>query len=361
MKMSDKNQIIARASLIEQLVSKRYFEDIGKQLTELEMIYVSKEHLQETDVVRAVYRVLKNCPSVTLKKKAKCLLAKWRGFYKSTHCKPRQSPKVLHTNANKEESAAVSQDVSQDETSGSSHSEIMGLCSSLSRLLPQDAAKPAAAIGSESSTAQMEINEGYLKGDDSECTRKSSGVFQGTLVSVRSKCVELLYTALASSCTDHTEVHIWQNLAREIEEHIFTLHSNNIKKYKTSIRSKVANLKNPRNFHLQQNFLSGTMSAREFAEMSVLDMASQELKQLRASYTESSIQEHCLPQSVDGTWTNKIKCRRCDKYNCKVTVIARGTLFLPSWVQNSNPDEQMTYVICNECGEQWFHNNWVCL
>ncbi|XP_028618005.1 transcription elongation factor A N-terminal and central domain-containing protein [Grammomys surdaster] len=358
--MSDKNQIIARASLIEQLVSKRYFEDIGKQLAELEMIYVSKEHLQETDVVRAVYRVLKNCPSVALKKKAKCLLAKWRGFYKTTHFKTKENLKVLHTNVNKLESVAVSQDVSQGERSGSSRNEILGLCSSLSRLSPQDATKPAAAIGSESNIAQMEISEGYLEGDDPRATSKNSDVLQNPLVSVRSKCVELLYTALASSCTDHTKVHVWYNLAREIEEHIFTLHSNNIKKYKTIIRSKVANLNNPRNSHLQQNLLSGTMSATEFAEMTVLDMANQELKQLRASYTESSIQEHHLPQTVDGTQTNKIKCRSCDKYNCKVTVIARGTLFLPSWVQNSNPDEQMTYVICNECGEQWYHNNWVC-
>ncbi|ERE65901.1 transcription elongation factor A and central domain-containing protein [Cricetulus griseus] len=135
----------------------------------------------------------------------------------------------------------------------------------------------------------------------------------------------------------------------------------NIKKYKICIRSKVANLNNPKNSHLQQKLLSGTMSAREFAEMTVLDMANEELKQLRASYTESSIQEHHLPQTVEGTQTNKIKCRRCEKYNCKITVIARGTLFLPSWVQNSNPDEQMTYVICNECGEQWYHSNWVCL
>lgn len=80
MKMSDKNQIIARASLIEQLVSKRYFEDIGKQLTELEMIYVSKEHLQETDVVRAVYRVLKNCPSVTFKKEGQVSAGKVERF-----------------------------------------------------------------------------------------------------------------------------------------------------------------------------------------------------------------------------------------------------------------------------------------
>ncbi|XP_050998114.1 transcription elongation factor A N-terminal and central domain-containing protein [Acomys russatus] len=357
--MSDKNQIIAKASLIEQLVSKRYFEDIGKELTELEMMYVSKEVLQETDVVRAVYRVLKNCPSVALKRKAKCLLAKWRTFYKNSHFKTRESLKVHHTSVNKEESGAISQDMSQDETLGSGHNEILGLCSSLSRLSAEDAAKFATASGSESSI-QMEITEEYLGGDDSKSTSKSSSVLQNPLVSLRSKCVELLYRALASSSTDHTKALLWQNFAREIEEHIFILHSSNMKKYKTCIRSKVANLNNPRNSHLHQNLLSGTISARQFAEMSALAMANEELKQLRASYTESSIQEHCLPQIIDGTQTNKIKCRRCEKYNCKVTVIARGTLFLPGWVQNSNPEE-MTYIICNECGEQWYDNNWVCL
>ncbi|XP_005074241.1 transcription elongation factor A N-terminal and central domain-containing protein [Mesocricetus auratus] len=359
--MADRRQIIARASLIEQLLSKRYFEDIAKELTELEIIYVSKEHLQETDIVRAVYRVLKNCPSVTLKKKAKCLLAKWRALYKSTQFKTKENLKLLHSNVNKEESAAISQNVSQDEELGSSQDEISGLCRSLSRLVSQDAAKPAAAIGAESSITDMEINEDYLGGGDSKFTSKSSSALQDPLVSVRSKGIELLYSALASSSTHYTKTHLWQKFAREIEEHIFTLHSNNIKKYKICIRSKVANLNNPKNSHLQQNLLSGTMSAREFAEMTVLDMANQELKQLRASYTESSIQEHHLPQTVEGTQTSKIKCKRCEKYNCKVTVIARGTLFLPGWEQNSNPDEQMTYVICNECGEQWYDSNWVCL
>lgn len=360
-KMSDKKRIIAKASLIEQLVAKRYFEDIGKHLTELEMIYVSKEHLQETELVRAVYRVLKNCPSVSLKRKAKCLLAKWRTFYKSTHLKTKESLKLLPSNVNEEKGAAVSLEVSQDEASGFSHDEMAGLCSSLSRLASQDAEKYAAAVGSESSTTQMEINEEYLEGVDPESTSKSSSVVQDPLVSVRSKCVELLYRALASFSTNDMKTHLWQRFAREIEEHIFALYSSNIKKYKTCIRSKVANLHNPRNSHLQQSLLSGTMSTREFAEMSVLDMANEELKQLRAFYTEASIQEHHLPHTVDGTQTDKIKCKRCEKYNCKVTVIARGTLFLPVWVQNSNPDEQMTYVICNECGEQWYHNNWVCL
>lgn len=352
-KMSDQNQIAATASLIEQLMSKRDFEDVGNYLTELEVIYVSKEHLQETDVVRAVYRVLKNCPSMALKKKAKCLLSKWKALHRDTNSKPRDSPKLFSMGGNKEENSGISHDPSQDETPG--------VCSS-SFLLSHDVAKPTEMIVLENSAIQMVPKEEHLGvGDPKSAGKRSSELLDPTMP-VRTKCTELLYTALSNSSIDQPKASLWQNLAREIEEHVYTLHSKNLKKYKTCIRSKVANLKNPKNSHLQQNLLSGTMSPREFAKMNVMEMASQELKQLRASYTESCIQEHCLPQTIDGTPTNKIKCRRCENYNCKVTLITRGTLFLPSWVRNSNPDEQMmNYVICNECGEQWYHSKWVCL
>ncbi|KAM6143759.1 transcription elongation factor A N-terminal and central domain-containing protein [Erethizon dorsatum] len=351
--MSDKNHTAAKASLIEQLMSKRNFEDLGNHLTELEMIYVTKEHLQETDVVRAVYRVLKNCPSVALKKKAKCLLSKWKAVYKDTPLKTRDSSKLSSPGGSKGENAGLSHDQSQDE---------MGICSSDSLLSSQDVATPTKMIMPENSTIQMDPKEEHFGGGDPKPTSSGSSKLQAPTMPLRAKCIELLYTALTSASIDQANVDLWRNFAREIEEHIFTLHSRNIKKYKTRIRSKVANLKNPRNRHLQQNLLSGTMCPKEFAEMTTMEMANRELKQLRAAYTESCIQERYLPQVIDGTQTNKIKCRRCERYNCKVTTIARGTLFLPSWVRNSNPDEQMmTYVICNECGEQWYHSKWVCL
>ncbi|XP_053436572.1 transcription elongation factor A N-terminal and central domain-containing protein [Nycticebus coucang] len=352
--MSDKSQIAAKASLIEEVLSKRYFEDLHNHLTELEMIYVTKENLQETDVVRAVYRVLKDCPSVTLKKKAKCLLSKWKELYKDTHFISKDSPELFPASGHKEENSGLSYDPSQD--------EIPAACSSNFVPSSQGVAKLSKIIVPENSAIQMECKEEHLGGDDPKSTGKRSIKLLDPITPVRTKCVELLYTALSSSSTDQPQAPLWQNFAREIEEHIFTRYSKNIKKYKTCIRSKVANLKNPRNSHLQQNLVSGALSPREFAEMTVMEMANEELKQLRASYTESCIQEHYLPQGIDGTQTKKIKCRRCEKYNCKVTVIARGTLFLPSWVRNSNPDEQMmTYVICNECGEQWYHSKWVCL
>ncbi|XP_037013318.2 transcription elongation factor A N-terminal and central domain-containing protein [Artibeus jamaicensis] len=351
--MSDKTQIAARATLIEQLVSERNFEDLGDHLTGLEALHVTREHLQQTDVVRAVYRVLKTCPTVALKKKAKCLLSEWKALYKDPHFKPRD-PTFCPVGGNNKNSG-LSCDSSQDETLGGSSSDPL--------LLSQDVrAKATKMIAPENSPNLMEPQEEYVRAGGPKSIDKRAGELLDPVVAMRTKCTELLYEALTSSSTEQPKAESWQNFAREIEEHIFTLYSKNLKKYKTCIRSKVANLKNPQNSHLQQNLLSGTVSPREFAEMTPMQMASKELKQLRASYTESGIQEHCLPQGAEGTQTWKIKCRRCEKFNCRVTVIARGTLFLPSWVRKSNPDEDMmTYVICNECGEQWYHSSWVCL
>lgn len=351
--MSAKTQIVARASLIEQLMSERNFEDLGDHLTGLGALHVTKEHLQQTDVVRAVYTVLKNCPTVALKKKAKCLLSEWRALCKDPHVKPRD-PRFFPVGGDNKTSGLPC-DSSQDETLGGSSSD--------SLLLSQDVrAKATEMIAPGNSPSRREPEEEHNRGEGPQSTDKGASESLDPVTAVRTKCTELLYEALTSSSTDQPKAEMWQNFAREIEEHVFTLYPKNLKKYKTCIRSKVANLKNPRSSHLRQNLLSGTMSPREFAEMTTMEMASKELKQLRASYTESGIQEHCLPQGAEGTQTQKIKCRRCEKFNCQVTVIARGTLFLPSWVRKSNPDEEMmTYVICNECGEQWYHSNWVCL
>ncbi|XP_066212522.1 transcription elongation factor A N-terminal and central domain-containing protein isoform X2 [Saccopteryx leptura] len=355
--MSDQTQIAqiaSRASLIEQLTAEGNLEALGGHLTELETVRVTEELLQQTGVLGAVDGVLRNCPSAALKRKAKRLLSEWKALYKDPHFKPRDSPKFLCTGGN-EKNSGLSYDSSQDKIVGGSSPD--SLPSSQDVL-----AKATEMPVPENSPSGLELKEEHVRGGDPTSNDEGASGLDAA-VRVRTKCTELLAEALANSAaTDQPKAELWQNFAREIEEHIFTLYSKNLKKYKTCIRSKVANLKNPQNSHLQQNLLSGTMSPREFAQMTVMDMASPALKRLRASYTESGIREHCLPQVTEGTRTEKIKCRRCEKFNCKVTAIARGTLFLPSWVRRSNPDEEMmTYAICNECGEQWYHSDWVCL
>nr|XP_020750577.1 transcription elongation factor A N-terminal and central domain-containing protein isoform X2 [Odocoileus virginianus texanus]XP_020750578.1 transcription elongation factor A N-terminal and central domain-containing protein isoform X2 [Odocoileus virginianus texanus]XP_020750579.1 transcription elongation factor A N-terminal and central domain-containing protein isoform X2 [Odocoileus virginianus texanus]XP_020750580.1 transcription elongation factor A N-terminal and central domain-containing len=353
--MSDKNQITARVSLIEQLMSQRNFEDLGNHLTALETLHVTPEHLQETEVVRVVYRVLKNCPTAALKQKAKHLLSEWKALYKYTLCKPEGSPKQFPPGGSQEENQGLPPDPNQEEVVRSS-SRYNSLFTS------QDVAGAVETIVPEDSCGGAEPKAVPVSTQDPQSTDLAASGQPDPAVPVRARCTELLYEALTASSPGQPRAHVWHNLAQEIEAHIFALHPKNLQKYKTCIRSKVANLKNPHNSHLQQNLLSGTTSPREFAEMTTMEMASQELKQLRASYTKSALREHYLPQVVEGTPTRKIKCKRCEKFNCQVTIIPRGTLFLPSWVRNSSPDEEMmTYVICNECGEQWYHNKWVCL
>uniref|UniRef100_A0A8C8VKF2 Transcription elongation factor A N-terminal and central domain containing n=1 Tax=Pelusios castaneus TaxID=367368 RepID=A0A8C8VKF2_9SAUR len=362
--MSDKKIIVNRAHYIGKLLSENNFQDIGNHLTELEAVDMTIEYLQETDVAKVVYRVLKNCPTVTLKKKAKHLLSKWKTLYKN-NCLSSVQGKKLASESMKEDSEHFSF-IPEEQTEFSeelNQHEMLDADDSNSLLpsqnLPKDEVydKPKSSVNLLGLLEQQCTDNKDMKSVGSETSSQQEHV-----KAMRSKCREFIYKALTDSATSKEETDKWKELAKEIEENVFALHARNNKKYKTCLRSKVSNLKNPKNSHLKHNLFSGTLSPKTFAEMTVMEMANDELKQLRASYTESSVQEHQLPQNIDGTQTNKIKCRRCEKFDCTVTMIARGTLFLPSWVRNSNPDEQMmTYVICNECGEQWYHSKWVCL
>lgn len=173
---------------------------------------------------------------------------------------------------------------------------------------------------------------------------------------VRSKCVQLLSAALSAEHPDREKV------AEEIERHVHELHKSNAAKYKACIRSKVANLRNPKSSHLQQGLLGGLLSPEAFARMSVEEMASEELQRLREEYSSRGVSERQLPQGVEGTKTQKIRCKRCGASDCSVAQVSRGALFLPAWVRGSGPDEDaMTFVTCRGCGQQWYHSGWICL
>ncbi|XP_010193930.1 transcription elongation factor A N-terminal and central domain-containing protein isoform X2 [Colius striatus] len=359
--MSDQKSIVHRAHCIEKLLSENNFQDMEVHLKELEGADMTIEYLQGTEVARAVYRVLKSCPSVEVKKKAKQLLSRWKALYKNNCVRSMQVKKPVSAHVKTEiehlivvpREQLLSEGPHQQETLDASSSKILDSSQTVKNLICNN---------TESSVDQLSSSEEqHACNEDSKPPVNKASLQQDATRALRCKCTDLLYTALTGSAKDKEAADKWLELAKEIEEHVFVLHAKNEKKYKSCIRSKISNLKNPKSCHLKHNLFSGTLSPKAFAEMTVMEMASDELKQLRAVYTQSSVQEHQLPQVINGTQTNKIKCRRCEKFNCTVTVIARGTLFLPGWVRNTNPDEQMlTYVICNECGEQWYHSRWNC-
>ncbi|NXA46914.1 TEANC protein, partial [Nothocercus julius] len=362
--MSDQKNIMHSAHCIEKLLSENNFQDIENHLKVLEGIDMTIEYLQGTEAAKAVYRVLKSCPSAVLKKKAKCLLSRWKALYKKKHVFSGQVKKAdsVHLEEASERLRVIPKE--QSLLDGAGQQELLDSTSSKILVPSQSVVRSVVYDDPES-------NEDHQLSPSEE--RQTSNAHSKPLVdeasfqldhtkALRCQCTDLLYKALTSSAEDKEETHKWLELSKEIEEHIFALHAKTDKKYKNCIRSKISNLKNPKNCHLKHNLSSGTLSPKAFAEMTVMEMASDELKQLRALYTESSVQEHQLPQAINGMQTHKIKCRRCEKFDCTVTMIARGTLFLPGWVQNTTADEQMmTYVICNACGEQWYHSRWVCL
>ncbi|XP_035186785.1 transcription elongation factor A N-terminal and central domain-containing protein isoform X1 [Oxyura jamaicensis] len=350
-----------RAHCIEKLLSGNNFQDIEGHLKELEDVDMTIEYLQGTEVTKAVYRVLKSCPSVELKKKAKRLLSKWKALYKN-NCVQSVQVKSVSGNVKEEIEHLSGTPREQLLSEGPSQQEVLNTAPS-QVLVPSQTVKNVVCNDPEGSLEQLSpFEEQCIDNKDSKPLVNEASLQQDHMRALRCKCADLLYKAMSDSAKEKEETDKWLELSKEIEEHIFALHSKNDRKYKNCIRSKISNLKNPKSSHLKCNLFSGTLSPKAFAEMTVMEMASDELKQLRALYTESSVQEHQLPQVINGTQTNKIKCRRCEKFDCTITMIARGTLFLPGWVRNTNPDEQMlTYIICNECGEQWYHSRWICL
>lgn len=93
---------------------------------------------------------------------------------------------------------------------------------------------------------------------------------------VRSKCREMLTNALKvplpdtlvnSDEIDLGELGDAEELAEQIEDHIFKEFRNTENKYKNRIRSRVANLKDNRNPDLRLNVLRGIISTERIAKM----------------------------------------------------------------------------------------------
>ncbi|XP_042369282.1 transcription elongation factor A N-terminal and central domain-containing protein [Plectropomus leopardus] len=325
----DVKEIVHCALQIERSSSDRSYGNILTLLGDLDKSNVSAEQLETTDIVKVLYRLLKSCSDDSVKKAVKCLLSKWKRQYS----KDRQGVKCTEE-----------------------------LCRRVS--LPGDAGDGGVSEQEESKVESVKAAPEQTSlvakdGPQTLCSTAESTSASCSFSSIRSKCVQLLLAALCSELPDH---HQAAELATDIERCIHELHKSTTVKYKACVRSKVANLRNPKNGHLRQGLLSGSLSPETFARMSAEEMASTELRQLREEYSSRGVSERQLPQGVEGTQTQKIICKRCGGTDCRVTQVSRGALFLPAWVRQSGPDDDsMTFVTCSGCGQQWYHSAWVCL
>ncbi|KAM4873352.1 transcription elongation factor A protein 3 isoform 1-T1 [Thomomys bottae] len=160
--------------------------------------------------------------------------------------------------------------------------------------------------------------------------------------SVRDKCVEMLAAALKAEDDYKAYGANCDKLASDIEDHIYQELKSTDMKYRNRVRSRISNLKDPRNPGLRRNVLSGAISAGLIAKMTAEEMASDELRELRNAMTQEAIREHQMAKT-GGTTTDLFQCSKCKKKNCTY-----------NQVQTRSADEPMTtFVLCNECGNRW--------
>uniref|UniRef100_A0A1B0GNB8 Transcription elongation factor n=1 Tax=Phlebotomus papatasi TaxID=29031 RepID=A0A1B0GNB8_PHLPP len=158
---------------------------------------------------------------------------------------------------------------------------------------------------------------------------------------IRLKCREMLANALKTD-NDPEVSSTADELAEELEDAIYSEFRNTDTRYKNRIRSRVANLKDPKNPTLRTNFLGGAITAAKLAKMTPEEMASDEMKKLRERFVKEAINDAQLA-TVQGTKTDLLKCGKCKKRNCTYNQI-----------QTRSADEPMTtFVLCNECGHRW--------
>lgn len=354
-------EITRLAIQIEKLQNDGNYEDISCLLTDISNIHVTLEQLQTTDIAKSIYQLFKSCPVASVRKTVKDVLSKWKRLYGSyhRHKNNQDTSQTKECDATERDTGDASkqdrdQEVNDNETiicfkveKGNKDQE------SGDSSYVIDASLKAKTHAEHSSSLPPEENS------RTTLTFPHSNTSATNCPVLRNKCVELLIHALNPNPTD-TE--LTNQLAHAIETHIDALHGHNRPKYKSCIRSKVANLKNPKNPHLHQGLLTGILAPGVFARMSAQEMAGDELRQLRQGYTAAGISEHQAPQGPEGTATTRVRCQHCEGMDCRVTQISRGTLFLPSWVKRGSADEEaMTFMTCSNCGAQWYHNRWVCL
>lgn len=224
--------------------------------------------------------------------------------------------------------------------------EVISLCKTLIKNWKKFLSTPGTP-GKDNGSSSKSKKEGKDKDkkDDKEKDKKLQASFppqSNTTDAVRLKCRELLTQALKVDGEAPNACGSPEELAEELEECIYAEFKNTDMRYKNRVRSRVANLKDPKNPTLRTNFLNGVISASRLAKMTPEEMASDEMKKLREKFIKEAIDDAQLA-TVQGTKTEMLKCGKCKKKNCTYNQL-----------QTRSSDEPMTtFVLCNECGNRW--------
>ncbi|XP_051813169.1 transcription elongation factor A protein 3 isoform X2 [Acanthochromis polyacanthus] len=380
--MTREEDLIRIAKKLDKMVSRNNTEGAIDLLKELQGFNMTLKLLQETRIGMSVNGIRKHCTDEEVIALAKVLIKDWKRLLDSGHSNSEKSTEMKNgldpgktaASPNSSPSERHSRKDSSDSKSGqpvkrhSTESKPDRRESTDSKKSSSPPAKKLTAERRESHSSKPPQpgppqrkpstdgidRKGKIEAPKTPTTPTSpmSPSFSSpggplsphlsTGESVRDKCIEMISAALR---TDNDYKDFGANcdgMAAEIEHHIYQETKATDMKYKNRVRSRISNLKDPKNPGLRRNVLAGSIDLHRIATMSAEEMASDELKQLRNVLTQEAIREHQMAKT-GGTTTDLLQCSKCKKKNCTY-----------NQVQTRSADEPMTtFVLCNECGNRW--------
>ncbi|NXC01451.1 TCEA3 protein, partial [Orthonyx spaldingii] len=350
--MGPAEELVRIAKKLDKMVARKTTEGALDLLKSLTGYTMTIQLLQTTRIGVAVNSVRKHCSDEEVVASAKILIKNWKRLLESTPTKKEKDAdgKKKDTDGDKEKKKGL--DVSSCPNEGvkhgkntaekhrEKHKERRASADSRSSTVSSSSSPQKSLSGerANSSKAKPEMPQSptSLSFSPSPCFLASCYL---TGDSVRDKCIEMLTAALRMD-EDYKEFSVnCEKMASEIEDHI--LWSTDMK-YRNRVRSRISNLKDPKNPGLRRNVLCGAIEPSLIARMTAEEMASDELKKLRNAMTQEAIREHQMAKT-GGTVTDLFQCGKCKKKNCTY-----------NQVQTRSADEPMTtFVLCNECGNRW--------
>ncbi|CAN8200413.1 unnamed protein product [Coccothraustes coccothraustes] len=360
--MGPAEELIRIAKKLDKMVARKSTEGALDLLKSLTSYTMTIQLLQTTRIGVAVNSVRKHCSDEEVVASAKILIKNWKRLLESTTTKKEKDAdkkKEKDIDGDKEKKNGL--DVSSCPSEGVKHSKNTAEKHREKRKERRASADSRSSTVSSSSSTQKRLsgeraNSSKVKPEvprtPSSPSFSASPCFLApcylTGDSVRDKCIEMLTAALRMD-DDYKEFSVnCEKMASEIEDHILwgargpqELKSTDMK-YRNRVRSRISNLKDPKNPGLRRNVLCGAIEPSLIARMTAEEMASDELKKLRNAMTQEAIREHQMAKT-GGTVTDLFQCGKCKKKNCTY-----------NQVQTRSADEPMTtFVLCNECGNRW--------
>ncbi|NXA74980.1 TCEA3 protein, partial [Thryothorus ludovicianus] len=340
--MGPAEELVRIAKKLDKMVARKSTEGALDLLKSLTGYTMTIQLLQTTRIGVAVNSVRKHCSDGEVVASAKILIKNWKRLL--------DGKKEKDTDGDKEKKGL---DVSSCHSEGMKHSK-----NTAEKHRAKHKERRASADSRSSTISSSSSPQKRLSGERANSNKTKPEVPRTptspsfspspcflapcylTGDSVRDKCIEMLTAALRMD-DDYKEFSVnCEKMASEIEDHI--LWGSKDMKYRNRVRSRISNLKDPKNPGLRRNVLCGAIEPGLIARMTAEEMASDELKKLRNAMTQEAIREHQMAKT-GGTVTDLFQCGKCKKKNCTY-----------NQVQTRSADEPMTtFVLCNECGNRW--------